>query len=374
LSELAELYLFFLVIYLLECAVWVPRSAVGLFAPVRRWGWRRPWSPNTSWSRGALFGAPWPPLSSPLVAEPLPVTVGPDGLTYDGGRTHLAWTALEHASAAGARLEVNRRPVATLGTSRGAAALAAVLTELRKLPREARVGRIERLLDERFDVTATAVRLLAFRRGTRALRVVTNVLWVALFVAVPVSLWIPLGGIVQLLAGAVLVLLAWLASAVVFERTLRKAVVLPRALWPDLTKRVVAASSPLAAIRSADLIARELVGDIDPLAVAAALLPPTALADLARPRLVDLLFRQGSDLPEGAADDDRAWRQGQLERIRRLLRGRDLDPEVLLAAPPRDRDEVVAWCPRCLAQYEKIAAGPEHCPGDRCPGISLVKY
>ena len=47
-SELAELYLLFLVLYLFECLAWVPRRTVGFFAFAGRW--RQ--STGTAWAGG----------------------------------------------------------------------------------------------------------------------------------------------------------------------------------------------------------------------------------------------------------------------------------------------------------------------------------
>jgi hypothetical protein len=365
-NELAELYVVFVVVYLVECAQWGPRRAVAVLALAGRWRCRRSWSPNASWSRGALFGVPWPPLSPALVAETVPVQLGPRGLLHDD--TELVWESVDRVAVIGARVEVNGQPLATLATRRGAAALGALLEKLPRLSPQRREAALARWLDARFDTTTAPARLQDFRAGTGPLRIATNALWVALFLGLPVVFTLPLGGPLPLLALAALVLLLWAVSAVLFERALRKPALIARALWPDLTKRVVAAASPLAAIRSPDLIARELAGDLDPLAVAANLVRAPALGALARPRLVELLFRR--DGPAAGA----WWRDAEVDRIRRLLRASDVDPDGLLAPPERERAAVIAWCPACLAQYETVPTPNRTCPNDRCAGIGLIDY
>ena len=87
---------------------------------------------------------------------------------------------------------------------------------------------------------------------------------------------------------------------------------------------------------AADHIARELCGDLDPLAVAAALLPPARLRRLGRTLLCDLHFRDPEDVPEGGEDDARWMRAETLARAERTLRACDIDPQALLAPPARD--------------------------------------
>jgi hypothetical protein len=369
LQELASLYVFFALLYLFECATWVPRRAVGLVAPLVRWRSWRPFCPNTSWSGGALFGGPLPPLSPALVTEPLPLVLGPDGITHDS--EFMPWDQVSRVAAAGHWLEVNGRRTALFSTRRGAAALTAAVAELSKLSRGKREVRLQRLLDQRFDEAAAGARWRVFARETRLLRIATNCLWAALFLGLPAIIWTPLGA--HLLLPVALGLVAWVASAVLFLRGLRKSSDLPRTLWPDRTKRIVAVTSPLATIRARDLIARELIGDLDPLAAAAAFTPAKALGALARTRLVALTFGRDDDLPEPAVADARWARAQDLDRVRRLLRTHDVDPDQLLAAPRRDRDDMVAWCPACLAQYDSSVSS-DVCPNEGCGGITLVRY
>jgi hypothetical protein len=370
LTELAELYALFAVIYLAECAAWVPRRTIGLLAPLRRWRARRTFTPNAGWTRGAVLGGPLPPLAPPLVAEPLPFLLGPQGFLGPDG--FVPWGEVGRVVADGHRLWIDDQVVATLATRRGAAALAEALVGLGKRSAAERAARLGKLLDARFDAEVPRQRLDVFRREARLLRVMTNLLWATLFLGLPVLIWLPVP--LMFVGLGVAVLLAWATAAVVFERTLRRSQGLPRPLWPDLTKRVVAVSSPLATVRSTDLLARELVGDLDPLAAAAPLLRPQDLGKLARPRLVDLLHREDPELPDEARAAAQWSRDQHLARVRKLLRAHDVDADALLAPPRRDRQDLVAWCPGCLAQYEAAAAREGQCLNDACRGIELVVF
>jgi hypothetical protein len=389
-SELAELYAVFALIYAFECAEVVPRRAVGLVALWGRWRLRRPFIPNAGWARGLLFAEPWPPLAPALVTEPLPLVAGPDGLAWTGGGAgsdesgarFLPWTEVERVAAAGASLVVNGESVAVLATRRGAAALAEVLAGLGRLPRAEREVRLERWLDARFDSRAVLVRLPVLRRETLPLRIAANVLWAGLFLGLPALLFTPVVYFF-LPAGAVTVI-AWIGAAVLFRRALRRSSWLTPALRPDLAKRVVAVTSPMATMRAADHIARELAGDLDPLAVAAALLPARRLRTAGRAWLCDLRYRSAGDPATGGEGDARWWRAQMLARVERTLRAHDIDPDALISPPARDDAEAVAWCPSCLAQYRQGGAGrgagadaaepPVACANETCRGITLRPF
>lgn len=376
-TELVDLYVFLVVLFLLECAEWVPRRAIGLLPLGGRWRARRAFRPNAGWARGVLFGLPWPPLTSPLVAEPSPIVAGPNGLVIEGerpsdGPSFLPWTEVARVSAVGPRVEVNGRPVATFASRCGAAAIARALTGLASLSPGQRTGRLEVLLDARFDATASRARLAVWRKETRAVRLLVNGLWCGLVLGLPLVIWTSFSVAFFPLVG--LLLVGWLVAAVLFERTLRRSSWLERDHRPDLARRIVAASSPIAAVRALDLVARELVGDLDPLAAAAPLVSREALAALARPRLVALRLGRDDDLPQAAVPDARWWRAQELARVERLLVGHGVDPAAALEAPPRHGADVVVFCPSCLAQYASGHTHGDACPGEECRGIPLQPF
>lgn len=125
-------------------------------------------------------------------------------------------------------------------------------------------------------------------------------------------------------------------------------------------------------------MARELAGDLDPLAVAAPLVTAAELRAFGRARLVELKFRRPDDDHAGStagAEADRAWWQRELlKRVERTLRDHDVDPDALLAEPARDGDDMVAWCPRCLAQYRAAAEPSRGCANAACEGFVLCPF
>jgi hypothetical protein len=192
---------------------------------------------------------------------------------------------------------------------------------------------------------------------------------VAVFVGLPLLLWTPLASLF-LAVGAVAVV-AWIAAALLFERAVRRSRWLVRGLRPELGKRIAAVASPLATMRASDHIARELAGDLDPLAAAAPLVSADELRVLGRARLVDLKFRGGGDPPAGGEADFAWWQREIVARVEKTLRARGVDPAALLAQPPAEGPDVVAWCPCCLAQYRGGGAAARVCANQGCADIVL---
>ena len=372
-SELAQLYVLLALIYAFECAAFVPRRALGIARRFGRWGVRPAVAASAAWRRGFVFGEPWPPLSPALVTEPLPLVVGPDGLRVSPDADVVAWEKVERVSADGTKLIVNGETT-LLATRRAAQAVAEVLDGLGAQPRAERERRLRRWLDARFDDGAIEKRLPPLERETLPARIAASVLWVSVFVGLPVLLWTPLATWFLVVGAAAGV--SWIAAAVLFEHAVRRKGSAVRDLRPDVSKRFAAVASPIATMRACDHLARELAGDLDPLAVAAPLVTAAELRAFGRARLVELKFRRPPDEDGPAsADADRVWWQREiLKRVERTLRDHDVDPGALLAEPARDGDDVVAWCPRCLAQYRAGAEAPRTCVNAACEGFVLCAF
>jgi hypothetical protein len=372
-SDLAALYIILVLIYAFECAAFVPRRAVGVARRFGRWTVQRALAPSAAWRSGFVLGEPWPPLSSALVAEPLPLVAGPDGISVEDGE-FVPWEKVAQVAAEERRLVINGRTAAPLSTRLGARALAEAFDGLAALPRHERERRLKRWLDARFDDGAIETRLPVMARETRPARIAANVLWAAVFLGLPVLLWTPLAK--MFLAVGAVAAAGWIAAAVLFEVALRRSRSLDRGLRPDLAKRIAAIASPMTTIRACDHFARELAGDLDPLAVAAPLVAAAELGVVGRARLVDLKFRPpGTDVPPAGQADLAWWKREMLTRIGRTLRAHDVDPDELLAEPARDGADVVGWCPICRQQYRGGAdEAPRACANPACDDAELLAF
>jgi hypothetical protein len=369
-TDSLELLILLALVYLVECGQWVPPATVAFHALIPgRWRTTRVLRGSSRWRRGMVLGCPWPPLGSALVSEPLPLAMSPTGITPEEHGGQIPWERIEEVGTTDWTLEVNGQQIARLASRRLAQTLARTLDELRGLEPSERPAAVERLLDQRFDAETLPARLAAFTRGTRLLRVSASLLWLCIFGGLPAILhsqliqyWAPILG---------LLLLTWITTAILFRLALRRPGLLAPPLWPDRLHRFLVAASPLSAIRAADLIAREVAGELDPLVVSAALLDEKRFAEQARVTLVDLTH--GRVRHESSPESDRAWLTERLEpRVRRLLEARGVDIQRLLAPPAREDDRVRAYCPRCLSQYTEQRGAS--CPNEACAGMPLLPF
>jgi hypothetical protein len=372
-NDFVELLVILCAIYLLECAQWVPARSIGFVRRALRFRWKLPWRGSSRWSRGAVVGMPWPPLLSPLVADPLPreLAFSPGGLIIAGSDSPrlVAWEKLGAVTVVKRRLLIDDAVTARFATRRGAAAMGACLRATKQASGKTRAKKLRRFLDARFDRAVVSERLRDFARQTRWLRLAANLLWLSLFVGVPLLLFTALAPFWAALLS--LFAAAWLCSSVLFFVTLRRVSSLPRELWPDGSHRFMAIASPLSTMRSHDLIARELLADLDPLAVAAALLPAPELAEQARLQLVELDHHDHRETSSAREGEVRSWLRAEIrERIVHLLRESALDPDALLAAPPIEDPSCRAYCPRCRTQYTE----GDSCANAACDGIALVAF
>jgi hypothetical protein len=364
LTDLGELYLVFLVLYLFECLAWVPRRSVGFYTWAGRWRARAAFRPSPGWSLSVVIGKPWPPLAPPWFAEPLPFALDPTGITLvETDQRHIDWDALGPVLARGHRIEADELCLST-GSRNTAAALAAMLENVRASAAGKREAELRKFLDRRYDIELPAVRQQQFAKTVRVVRVLSNALWLSLFGGLGVA--VLSRSMAHLLAVAVLSLVLWPANSVAFALYLRKLGWLPAGDKPDRSKRWVAFLSPISGVRAVDMVAREAWADLEPLAVAAALLAPADLSTFARPLLV-------ATAPH--ANDVLAWWRAESRRqIERVLKKKTIQVADILAEPPRESARVQTYCPACLAQFADTPEHLQYCPNQRCVEVQLRRF
>jgi hypothetical protein len=314
-----------------------------------------------------VLGKPWPPLSPPWLAEPLPFALDPLGITLvESDKRRLTWEEMEPVSVGGHRVQSGDLLLATLASRKGAAILAETLERTRVSPAKKREAELRKFLDARFDLTAPLARRKEFQASVRVLRVFSNALWLALFGGLGVAVFTR--SMPVLLGAAALSLLLWPLHSLVFYFTLRKLATtwLPRKYGPELPKRLVAMLSPISGVRGVDMLAREVWANLDPMTVAAALFSARDLPKFARPFVVAMQAQE--------ADDLAWWRAEIRQRMERVLDQKNVDVTAMLAPPAREGDHVETYCPSCLAQYESGRKAGELCPSDTCPEVPLCDF
>ncbi len=310
-------------VFLGECLVVVRIDGVA-FAPwwPGRYKRARPFALRGSRTVGVTLSPPWPPLDTALPTETLRLQVRPDGLDVDG--EPVLWEAVPRVSAAGREVHVGARVIATSASERAAAELAAWLDALRQ--RQGRAATLSAGLDRRFDVMGAAERWSAARRAVLGMRLGGLALYLGLFILMPVAMFtdLPVPGV----AVATLVGMAWAAVVLACFRR-RKELRLEGGQLAMITL------SPLAAIRAADLVLREVFLGLEPVAAALVLKSPET-RELAREAMADWTLRRSTTW----LDAELARRaQPLLEELGDLFEAPEVDPGA------------VAYCPRCAAQF-----------------------
>lgn len=329
-TDALELVIILVAVFLGECLTMVRFDGTAFTAwwP-GRYRASSPFALRGSRAVGVVLAPPWPPLESSFPTEPLVLDLSPETLRV--GEQVIPWESVAAVRASGRDVLVGPERLTTSATERGAAHMAAWLDGLRV--RKGRTDALTRGLDARFDVVSARLRLAQARADLLWLRVGATVLYCALFVFMPLSLFteLPIAGwTVAAVAGA-----GW--ATVVVAALWRR-----RALGLEGGQLVVVTLSPLATLRAADLVLRETLLGLEPVAAACVLGSPDT-ADLARRALADWTLRR-----------QRTWLAEQLAvRARRCLEAEGVSVEALFAAPETDGG-ALAYCPRCLAQFVEL--------------------
>ncbi|MCU0222805.1 MAG: hypothetical protein MUF27_01770 [Acidobacteria bacterium] len=370
----AQLLLAVLVgLYLVECVSWLPRGVViarpgplggtefegTAGAPAfgaRAAAWTPPWRPD----RGLFVTQPWPVCFSPQGVVPCAAAAFNPGPRAEGRARFVSWSDLAPVAAREGDLFAGGERLVRVGSHALAARLAALAGELRALAGQAPETefreRVDRALDAALDDARARARALQFEEQTQSLRVLAIALFLFLFAVVPAVAWVR--GLAASWAPLLLGLIA-LMGATAWELRRAHRVLFPGAASQRWRPVLTAALSPVSALRAIDVLAHDAFGDAHPAALAAALLPASRADEQLRAWLREACFPAEPALPadgDGAAAACVAW---QRERERAALERR-LAGEGPAKRPSREPG-VVAWCPRCLADYTAAAVRCSDC-------------
>jgi hypothetical protein len=338
-SELGSLFLVVLLVYLLQCVHWVsPGSTV--FALNCRGGGKRNrhgfvWS---AFGTSGFLAWPLPPLT-PIAVVTWPLfEPAPEGL-WLGGQDHhwnsRSWSSL---TITGTDSKVLCDGISAFkGSEWQTARYAGLLQHVRRARESERGPILLGWLRQAMSTRRAARRVVAFARRSRWLRILANLQLALLFVALPLS-FIKFGPAVL---WRVAVSLLVISAAITLEFWMVHKKLFPGAGSTRFRAALTILLSPIAAIRAADIVARDLLAEYHPLAVAAAILPLEGFRQFAGEQF--RLNRFG--------DHPVKWYQENLGKLmERVIREKGIKPAELLRPARRDSGSV-AYCPRCLAQY-----------------------
>jgi hypothetical protein len=369
------LYLTLIALYLLECAVWVPRGSAAFITKASGEARLRFPRQGVSNNRGGLVIGPLVPGAGAVFVVPQwPVSIGPEGA--------LGWVAesLEreqraHQNGALARFEdmppakVDGRDVTagdailTTAASAGLASrVAEAIEQVRGAPAKKREAAIEAILAAHVDEGLARRRAEEVFRATEALRWASLVLAVIVFAGAPAAvmsfgleaIWLPVLGVIYAAT--------WTCAAL-FYRAHKK--LLPGSRIERVGQTILCALFPIGAMRATDAIGRIALHGVHPLAAAVALAPPEQQRELAAHLLRDARWprRPVCLNDEPAAEAIEAFfRKALLGHLTRLAGKAGVSSDQV-TAPPAPEEGCIAYCPRCHAQFEKDTEACADCGG-----------
>lgn len=360
-------------IYLSECIRWVRRGGVVFNRAPDLRAWRK--SPFLNNPRGDLYlGWPFPPFGDFIVARGLPWSLDVDGLVTttianlhpDGPAPqpiqHLTWEECARITVDGERLLRDRKVFWLADTAAEAARLGTFLRTAAAIPQSQRGAWLEGAARALFDVTTIRSRWESSQVALKPLRLVGGALWTVMFLLLPLAVW-RWGWTPSLWIGIPALFLAsfWMA------RRLHQlhAQWFPEARDERFRLVLLAALSPVTAIRSAEVLSRPRFEEFHPAAVAMALLPRDPAAAFCAQLWRELRHPR---LPLPATDAATGhllgqWQGRLLGALRDAAKANGFNPDLWEAPPPKSDPSHARFCPRCHSQSTDAAATCRECGG-----------
>jgi hypothetical protein len=347
-----------LLLYVAECAVWVPAGSIAFRLPFNPEGHIRMITRVWTVPRSSIaFAFPFPLGSEVFICSPLPVLLSPGGITagpgFMGGVARDEFVAFEDML----RIEPDLRTLLINGTAFvatpsevQAAALADLLKRLRNRTLKERASAIEKEFAHCLDSDCAYSRLKEYAEKTSDVRIDSFVLLLAIFAVSPALVWRwGLAAIWPFLLAYLVLnvsLIAW-----DFSRADRE--LFPKSGTTRWTTITMILLSPPAALRATKYLARDIGHGYHPLAFAASRCSKKEFRALASRVLREVMFAPATDvkLDRRYADCTEWFRRRFQSAVLALVSKKGDNPEGLIAPLPRESERAQSYCPICLSQY-----------------------
>lgn len=347
-----------LLLYLLECAVWVPAGSVAFRLPSSsKRKIRMLTRPRAGAGSGIAFSSPFSVGGGVVICSPLPIALSPQGVASDprlatrlGRHDFIAFEDMHRIERTQRKLLINGSTFVAAPSEIQARELGEMLERLKRKKLTDRAAQIEKEIARSFDADFLESRLQEYAEKTERLQFGSLALFIVIFLASPITVWRwGLAAVWPFLLAALLLnmlLIAWdLRHA---EREL-----FPKERETPWQAIATVLLSPPAALHAAQYVARHFVRGFHPLALAAARSSENDFRELAAWVLRDVKFApEQSGRTNPLAADCEKWFRRRLETaVTSLLRKKGRSPDELLSPPPRESQDVQSYCPRCLCQF-----------------------
>jgi hypothetical protein len=381
-SDLQILFLVLVALYGWECACWVPRGSVGF----RTWFGQRfhPAHPSRllgNQRAGFVFAHPLSPLGTMLVTSQLPASLSPEAVlgfvapsVNPGSRppqsgNFYRFDKIQKITTRAKKILIDGEIFLRAASVGLAAHFVDQLNQLKSLPLSKRAKAIQLLVHQALDVKAIEQRYREFQRQTQSLRVITNVLFLYLFILVPVMIW--RFGLVSSWPGLLAGLIACTTTiALSFRR--RHKQFYPHLEDERFTHFLIILLSPATAIRALDLLSRPLLETYHPLAVAKVLCTERDFCVLAANYLREVNYPARPLCPQSessAIQAEQEMRSLLKQEVESLIKKAGQNLTELMRPPMPTESACRSYCPRCLAQFTVSTGVCED-----CGGVSLIAF
>jgi hypothetical protein len=377
-TDAQTLLLILCVFYLSDCFLWIRKESLAFVSP-----WFAGWHIaainsllGNSHGRFLLMN-PLPPFGRVFLSHLAPLSISPEGVCAFNLQS-LPWGRVAHSgeclrfedingsSTDGAQLLINELLFAKCASSAQAKRFSQLINSAAESDVREREDLIRAFLAKQFDADGASARLRAAEGIMNPIRSMCTILFVFLFVGVP--LLVTFAGLLQVLIpiGFIIFALA-IEIAIMFYRghkTLHPEETQER--FESLIKMILC---PPIAIRANDLLSKHLLSQFSPIVVAD-LLPGASAQQFVRSFILDLLYPLRHEVADDDSIDIMNWAAAeQLKHsVEYVSRSKYPKAEVLLARPQKT-DDSVFYCPRCGCQF---VSGSDSCPD--CPGVELLSF
>jgi len=378
-SDAALLIMVVGLFYLWECIRWLPKDTVCFISLTGECCPRHVFGTLFGNDRGGLAILSLLPGSRSILAQQWPVSMSPDGvLAYVSQSLHptgrptqtelfFEWRSIRSIRAIGRDVIVNDIPFVHTCSPAFADHLASVLHRIGEAPRKERESIIEDVLHEMLDSHAAVERLAHYHQETAVLAWLNWTMFVLTFIAAPLLLC--LNAISRSAAACLDVLpclyaIVWLLNIAALHRA-------DRTLYPSQPagrnwQRPLSMLSPATAMKSADILFRELLPATHPLVIAHTSLPQHKFRELARRVLLDIRHpvRPVCQIDNELACRTEAWfRERMLAAMNHFIESLGEHLDDLLRPPTREGSDARSYCPRCDGQYTLDEGTCQQCGG-----------
>ncbi len=269
------------------------------------------------------------------------------GITSAGNFEFIAYEDLGRIEVEGKHIKINEIHTIRTPSSANATYQTDMITELKDSRRSARPDKIAAWLQASFDLKAIEQTRSPHTRAFSIITFLSAYLFLVVFLVLPAVLYTDLSKYANLDVLVICIALIYILLLATTVFTVR------RSYRSDKDARIYTLLSiifsPVNALHVIGYLTRNLYSKFHSLALAASFLPANAFKDFVRKEL--LLIEQYMD---GIERKD--WRE--LWKLKRklaydLLKVRNIYPDELFAAPVRQDQSALSYCPYCLTEYRK---------------------